>query len=358
MGADAPGRPRVAALLARARLHRGRRRGRRRRDRCRRSSGPAGPALASVALVKVLAAMSGGVDSAVAAARAVDAGHDVTGVHLALSAAPATLRTARAAAARSRTPTTPAAPPTCSASRSTSGISPSGSAPTSSTTSSASTPPGARPTRACAATRRSSSRRCSTARWRSASTPSSPATTPGSSTAGCCRSVDAGQGPVLRARRVHAAPARPRDVPARRLHQGRGAGRGRRARAGGRRQARLARHLLHRRRRHPRVPVRAASARSDGPIVDAASGDVLGTHAGLVRLHRRPAARAATCSDRRPAATRATSCRSGRPTTPSWSGRGALLDADVVAGRAVGVDVGAAPGREPSSARCSCARTA
>jgi len=42
--------------------------------------------------MKVLAAMSGGVDSAVAAARAVDAGHDVTGVHLALSAAPSTLR--------------------------------------------------------------------------------------------------------------------------------------------------------------------------------------------------------------------------------------------------------------------------
>jgi tRNA-uridine 2-sulfurtransferase len=42
--------------------------------------------------VRVLAAMSGGVDSAVAAARAVDAGHDVTGVHLALAAKPATLR--------------------------------------------------------------------------------------------------------------------------------------------------------------------------------------------------------------------------------------------------------------------------
>jgi len=42
--------------------------------------------------MRVLAAMSGGVDSAVAAARAVDAGHDVTGVHLALSAAPSTLR--------------------------------------------------------------------------------------------------------------------------------------------------------------------------------------------------------------------------------------------------------------------------
>jgi tRNA-specific 2-thiouridylase len=43
--------------------------------------------------MKVLAAMSGGVDSAVAAARAVDAGHDVTGVHLALSAAPSSART-------------------------------------------------------------------------------------------------------------------------------------------------------------------------------------------------------------------------------------------------------------------------
>jgi len=43
--------------------------------------------------VRVLAAMSGGVDSAVAAARAVDAGHDVVGVHLALSARPGTLRT-------------------------------------------------------------------------------------------------------------------------------------------------------------------------------------------------------------------------------------------------------------------------
>jgi len=35
--------------------------------------------------MKVLAAMSGGVDSAVAAARVVDAGHEVVGVHLALS---------------------------------------------------------------------------------------------------------------------------------------------------------------------------------------------------------------------------------------------------------------------------------
>ena len=38
--------------------------------------------------MRVLAALSGGVDSAVAAARAVASGHDVTGVHLALSKSP------------------------------------------------------------------------------------------------------------------------------------------------------------------------------------------------------------------------------------------------------------------------------
>ena len=43
--------------------------------------------------MKVLAAMSGGVDSAVAAARAVEAGHEVVGVHLALSRNAGTLRT-------------------------------------------------------------------------------------------------------------------------------------------------------------------------------------------------------------------------------------------------------------------------
>jgi tRNA-specific 2-thiouridylase len=43
--------------------------------------------------LRVLAAMSGGVDSATAAARMVDAGHDVTGVHLALSQNPQSYRT-------------------------------------------------------------------------------------------------------------------------------------------------------------------------------------------------------------------------------------------------------------------------
>ncbi|MFG3253351.1 tRNA 2-thiouridine(34) synthase MnmA [Streptomyces sp. NPDC048172] len=50
------------------------------------SAGPARP-------LRVLAAMSGGVDSAVAAARAAEAGHDVTGVHLALSENPKSFRT-------------------------------------------------------------------------------------------------------------------------------------------------------------------------------------------------------------------------------------------------------------------------
>ena len=53
----------------------------------------AAPRTPEKASMRVLAAMSGGVDSAVAAARAVEAGHDVVGVHLALSRMPGTLRT-------------------------------------------------------------------------------------------------------------------------------------------------------------------------------------------------------------------------------------------------------------------------
>ncbi|MGC5583098.1 tRNA 2-thiouridine(34) synthase MnmA [Ornithinimicrobium sp. W1665] len=42
--------------------------------------------------MRIVAAMSGGVDSAVAAARMIEAGHDVVGVHLALAQSAATLR--------------------------------------------------------------------------------------------------------------------------------------------------------------------------------------------------------------------------------------------------------------------------
>ena len=64
-------------------------------------------------LMRVLAAMSGGVDSAVAAARMAEAGHDVVGVHLALSREPAVVPQWRPRLLHaSRTPATPAAPRT------------------------------------------------------------------------------------------------------------------------------------------------------------------------------------------------------------------------------------------------------
>jgi len=50
------------------------------------------PGRTGVTPMKVIAAMSGGVDSAVAAARAADAGHEVTGIHLALSRNPKSYR--------------------------------------------------------------------------------------------------------------------------------------------------------------------------------------------------------------------------------------------------------------------------
>src|SRR5215475_9129779 len=68
------------------------------RSSARWSSGRGGPPAEQLILtvmtrLRVLAAMSGGVDSAVAAARAAEAGHDVTGVHLALSRNPSSYRT-------------------------------------------------------------------------------------------------------------------------------------------------------------------------------------------------------------------------------------------------------------------------
>src|ERR1700741_2989120 len=135
--------------------------------------------------LRVLAAMSGGVDSATAAARAGDAGHQGAGVHLALSRYPSSYRTgargcctledardARRAADVIGIPfyvwdmaerfhrdvvedfvaSTPRAVPR---------------------------------TPACALTRRSISPRCCIVRWPSVSTPCAPATMPGSSTAPC-----------------------------------------------------------------------------------------------------------------------------------------------------------------------------
>ncbi len=85
-----------AATFPGAQQHRRRRRGGAGGvARCRRAcpAGCAGQRGAGEVDMRVLVAMSGGVDSSVAAARMVDAGHDVVGVHLALSSAPGTLRT-------------------------------------------------------------------------------------------------------------------------------------------------------------------------------------------------------------------------------------------------------------------------
>ena len=63
--------------------------------------------------MRILAAMSGGVDSAVAAARAIDAGHEVVGVHLALSRMPGTFEPVLAVAAQLKIPWTLKEQPMC-----------------------------------------------------------------------------------------------------------------------------------------------------------------------------------------------------------------------------------------------------
>ena len=173
--------------------------------------------------------MSGGVDSAVAAARAVDAGHDVTGVHLALSRNPQSVpvRCARLLHARGR-PRRPAR-----RRRARHPVLRVG--------------PGrafaagrrrrlrrrvrrraAPRTRACAATSGSSSPRCSTAAGRSASTRSAPVTTRGSSTVRrgreLHRAVDPAKDQSYVLGVLDPRPAGRRDVPARRHGQDRRSG--------------------------------------------------------------------------------------------------------------------------------------
>ena len=88
------------------------------------------------------------------------------------------------------------------------------------------------------------------------------------------------QGPVLRARGPDPERLRARDLPARRTRAKADVrARGRRARAAGGGQARLARHLLRRRRRHQRLGWRSGWADGPAPILDAGGG-VLGEHEG------------------------------------------------------------------------------
>ena len=211
--------------------------------------------------LRVLAAMSGGVDSATAAARAVDAGHDVTGVHLALSANPSSYRTgargcctledardARRAAdvigipfyvwdmaerfhrdvvedfvaeyAAGRTPN---------------------------------------PCLRCNEKIKFAAvlDKALALGFDAVCTGHYARITDGV----LHRAADPGKDQSYVLAVLTSGPARPRPVPARRHAQGRGQGRGGPARPGGRRQARQPRRLLHRRRRHPRLPGQAPGRR-------------------------------------------------------------------------------------------------
>ena len=128
------------------------------------------------------------------------------------------------------------------------------------TTSSPSTRPAVRPTRACAATRRSSSPRC----WTGRVALGFDAVVTGHHARlgadGLLRRIGRpGQGPVVRAGRADPRPARPHSMfPLGDSTKAQVRAEAARRGPGGGRQAGLARHLLHRRRRHPGVPGRAA----------------------------------------------------------------------------------------------------
>ena len=210
--------------------------------------------------MRVLAAMSGGVDSAVAAARAVDAGHDVIGVHLALSQTPAALRTGsrgcctREDAADARRAADVLGIPFYVwdfADRFTDDVVDDFVA----AYANGQTP---NPCLRCNEKIKFSAlldralalgfdavvhRSLRAARSR---VPAARAPARGRR----------GQGPVVRAGGADRRPVAARDVPAGRHTQAGGAGGGRGARAAGGRQARQPRHLLHPVRRHPRLPRR------------------------------------------------------------------------------------------------------
>ena len=221
---------------------------------------------------------------------------------------------ARAAAAPWRTPTTPAGPPTCSASRSTSGTCPTASPPTSSTTSSPSTPPAAPRTRACAATRRSSSPRCWTGRvalgFDAVCTGHYARLVQGAAGVELHRAVDAAkdQSYVLGVlTRTSWAARSSRWAP---IDQAAGARGGRRARPRGGRQAGQPRHLLHRRRRHRGLPEPATWASAPAPSstqTGRTRGRPLGRHQFTVGQRR-----GLRLGGRPPTASRGTCCRSPR----------------------------------------------
>ena len=208
--------------------------------------------------VRVLAAMSGGVDSAVAAARAVDAGHQVTGVHLALAKNPQSFRSgARGCCSKEDAHDARRAADVLGipfyvwdlsdrfaadvvedfVAEYAAGRTPNPCLRCNEKIKFAAVLDRARALGFDAVCTGHYARLVETADRRGAA--------PGERL---------GQGPVVRARGADPGPATARAVPARRRRQARGAGGGRTARAGGGRQAGQPRHLLHRRRRHGGLP--------------------------------------------------------------------------------------------------------
>ena len=123
--------------------------------------------------------------------------------------------------------------------------------------------------------------------------------------------ADRAEGPELLPLRQPAGMARAPRLPARRVHEGRGPRRGRRARAPRRAQGREPGALLRRRAARTRTRTSSRSARTGacapGPIVDE-EGRVVGSPRGRAPLHRR----AAQGARRRARAAR----RSSRASTP------------------------------------------
>ena len=359
---DAPGPP-LAPLLARPHHDPRRHRRPRRGHRAGRRAGAGGPGALRVPSMKVVAAMSGGVDSAVAAARAVEAGHDVTGVHLALSRNPASYRSgargcctiedsndARRAAdvigipfyvwdlsdrfhedvvedfmdeyAAGRTPN---------------------------------------PCLRCNEKIKFAAvldRALALGFDAVATGHYAQLRTGADGLIEMHRAERPRQGPVLRPRRARPVPAAPLAVPARRHRQAGRASRGRGARAARRRQARLARHLLRRRRRQRRLAAREARRPCPQPRRRHRRRHGRGRRSAATRAptaSRSASVAACASAPPPPTASRASCSTSSRSAGPSRSVRARTSRSTTsrASGRA-----GAAPSPSGSTAPCSCARTA